>query len=275
VLNASATSVVTAEPFRSAASPEAFAQRFLLRQRKLKRAMLLVGVLLFIGGLTGFGIYAQRQKTLLRTGLHVTATVVAVSPYLGGSGLDPNTYDEHVNVEFANQSGKVVVAQLGIGESDPYRTGEPVQIVYNPSDPSQAVFSSGYTDIGSAGFWFFGSLALGFCLASFALRRLAMIRRAKHTLPHTSRSMTATSRLLPRGRFRRWAISLSDQTGPPVHFWSWNKVGCPLLKHGTDVTVFGNVKPRSVVIAVEPNHLVTVAGWIPRRWREPKRRPER
>jgi hypothetical protein len=248
------------------------ASRFIRRQRKIMGALLVAGVLLFIAGCTGFGIYGNRQQELLKTGTQTTATVTAVAPYIGGSPFNPTTYNEHIDVEFPTQTGRLGFANIGIGESDHYWPGEQVEIVYNPSNPSQAVFAHGYTDIGSAGFFFLVAIVLGFCLGVFAYGRRSMCRRAAWTLRTPARRMTATSRLLPRGRYQKWAITLASDTTPPVSFWSWTKIGCSLLREPTEVTVFGELKPRTVALVVDASQQVAVGGWIPRRWREPKSR---
>lgn len=257
------------------AGPVSAAGRLLRRQRTIMRWALAIGLALFIGGFTGFGIYGTRQQDLLRNGARTTAIVISMAPYTGGSPFNPSAYNEHINVEFNDQSGRHVVAPLGIGESDPYRIGESVGIAYNRRVPTEAVFAKGSTDIGSAGFWFFSALTIGLALVIFGAWRLYLCGRARHALTLPPRTGTVSSELLPRGRYQKWAISISADTSSPVRFWSWSKEGCSLLGEPTQMTVFGQLEPRSVVVAVEPKRLITVAGRIPRRWRDPKRRRRR
>lgn len=256
--------------------PLGAARELIRRQRRLMRFVLLIGVVLFAGGLTGFGIYGSRKEDLLKIGTHTTAIVVHVAPYGGGGPFGSNSLGRaHIDVRFPNKTGRLVIASLGIGDYTYYRLGQQLQIVYNPAKPTEAVFAHGYTDIGPMGFLFFAAIASGFALAVFGVRRLALWRRATHALREPPTRMTATSRFLSRSRFQTWAISLADDSGKAVRFWSATKQGCSLLEQPTPVVVFGAPEPRSVVIAVDAERLVAIGGRIPRRWREPRMKRQR
>jgi hypothetical protein len=231
------------------------------------RIDLLIGIVLFIAGFVGFGIDGNRQRHLLHTGRHATATVVRVAPY-GGTLASRNSFGRaHVDVQFSDEAGQLVIARLGIGDYAHYTLGQRVQIVYDPVNPSQAVFAHGYTDIGPVGFVFLAGIFIGFALAFFALRRLSMWRRAAKALQGSSTLMTATSRYLRTSRYQGWAIALEDGSGRKTQFWSATRSGCPLLQQPTPVIVFGRAEPRAVIVAVDPVGTTAVAGRIPRRWR--------
>jgi hypothetical protein len=236
------------------------------------RLVLVIGFALFVAGFAGFSVDGNHQQHLLQTGRHAMATVVGVASYSGGGLAGPNGLGQaHVEVQFPDEAGRLVIARLGIGDYTYYRVGQQVQIVYDPGDPSQAVFAHGYTDIGPLGFAFFAAIAIGLSMAVFGLLRLSLWRQAAKALRGPSARMTATSRYLRRSRFQTWAIALDDAAGQRAQFWSATGSGCSLLQQPTDVIVFGRPGPRAVIVAVEPERSTAIAGRVPRRWREPRR----
>jgi hypothetical protein len=132
--------------------PKRIGDLLVRRYRTQSRILLLVGLLLAAGGLAGFGIAGDHNRHLLRTGRHTSATVISVVPY-SGALIGPDAFNEHVDVQFADSTGRSTVARLGIGENDRYSVGQRVQIVYDPANPSRALFAHGSTDtIGFVGF---------------------------------------------------------------------------------------------------------------------------
>ena len=157
----------------------------------------LVGLALFFGGFTGFGVYGNRSDSLAAHGVHATAVVVGTALYGGRYRL--NQFDEHINVAFTTPQG-TERARLWIGEQDRFAVGQDVAIVYDANNPSRAQLAHG-ADLGPIGFPFFLAIVLGVCFVPVGISRFRVClsaRRALRTAPHRCQIPAPCSSWLPR-----------------------------------------------------------------------------
>jgi len=225
----------------------------------------LVGLVLFFGGFTGFGVYGSRSDSLAAHGVHATAVVVGTALYGGRYG--GNQFDEHINVAFSTPEG-IERARLWIGEQDRFAVGQDVAIVYDPKNPSHAQLAHG-ADLGPIGFPFFFAIVLGVCFAPVGVSRLRVClsaRRALRTEPH--RCQVATQ-VVPRGRTRRRVVFVGD-VRPLLTFWSLTRSGWIDRNDGlsAEAAVFGELRPGAVLVVVAEDGRGVAVG---RTWRNRRR----
>jgi hypothetical protein len=86
-----------------------------------------------------------------------------------------------------------------------------------------------------------------------------LYRRYRHAMQGQPRPMTATTILQRRGLARARWVSLEDDRGERVQFRSTNR-RWPLLPQPSPVTVFGDTRRGSAIIAVDAERQVANAG---------------
>jgi hypothetical protein len=233
------------------------ARGFLTRRLMVDIVLLAVGVLLLATGITGFTVLGSRSDQLARSGVLATATAVAVDNY-----HHRFQFDEHVDVIF-RVSGESVVASCYIGAGDQFAVGQPVPIVYDPTDPEHAQLA-GDPSLGPAAAPFLGFLVLGLVVIAAGGYGLWIRRGVGAALRDPDRAMTAA-------RFARRRMTLRGQ-GDPLDGLELRVRGQVRRFPGdadTAVRVFGRTDPRSVLVVVDPSNSAVAFGRIPREVADP------
>ena len=241
------------------------AAAFLARSRLRAWLLALGAVALTVLCFAGFGYFSDKQNAIGKNGTHATATVTNAVLYAGR--YSPNSFNEHIDVEFSYPGGFATGVRINIGETDRFRVGQQVEIVYDPANPHRAVLAHGYHDIGPVGFPLFFGLVIGITVLVLALRRVRLDRAGRRALLGGARTMDATGELVPSGRARRLAITLRGEDGSAAMLWAATRRGWSGLDGPVEATVFGSTAPGSVVVVVDPQRRVVTAGrvWKPHR----------
>jgi hypothetical protein len=153
------SSSVAAEPLDAEGiAARDLGNRFVARRRLRAWLAVVVGICLLVGGFAGFGYYGGRADALARHGTHTTARVTSAALY--GGRYSRNSFNEHIDVEFAYPGGQARGVRIYIGETDRFWVGEQVEEVYDPADPHRAELAHGQPDIGPIGLPLFFALVL-------------------------------------------------------------------------------------------------------------------
>jgi uncharacterized protein DUF3592 len=240
------------------------AEAFVARSRLRGWLFVLGGLVLAIGCLAGFGYFGDKQDAVGQNGVHATATVTSAALYGGPYG--PNSFSEHIDVEFSYPGGRATGVRIYIGENDRYRVGQQVEIVYDRAHPHRAVLAHGYRDIGPVGFPLFFGIVFGLVLVVVGVRDIRLARGARRALQGEARTMQASSELVPSGRARRLALTLRGGDGGSATLWSARRHGWSSFAHPVDATVFGSTAPGSATVVVDPARSVVTMGRV---WKPP------
>jgi Protein of unknown function (DUF3592) len=238
---------------------------FVARRRRHAWLFVIAGVALIVGCFAGFGYFGGKEDALVKNGTRTTATVTSAALY--GGRYSRNSFNEHIDVEFAYPGGVARGVRIYIGETDRFRVGQQVEIVYDPSNPHRAALAHGTHDIGPVGFPLFFGIVLGLCFVIIGARSLRLFRSARQALRQEGRTMEADSRLVDWGRARRLAISLRGESGEGATLWSTTKRGWSPLLQPVEATVFGSTAPGSVVVVTDPQRQAVTAGRV---WKAPR-----
>src|SRR5206468_3154624 len=93
--------------------------RFVARRRLRAWLFVLFGVALAAGCFAGFGYFGGNEDALAKNGTHTTATVTSAALY--GGRYSRNSFNEHIDVEFAYPGGVARGVRIYIGEDDHFR----------------------------------------------------------------------------------------------------------------------------------------------------------
>jgi hypothetical protein len=237
--------------------------RFVARRRVRAWLAVAAGICLLVSGFAGFGYYGGRADALARHGTHTTARVTSAALY--GGRYSRNSFNEHIDVEFAYPGGQARGVRIYIGETDRFWVGEQVEVVYDPANPHRAELAHGQPDIGPIGFPLFFALVLGLCLSILGIRNARLFHAAQKALRGGGRTMEASSELLG-SRTRRCAVLIRGEDGAGGTLWSATKRGWYPLLQPVEATVFGPATPGSVVVVVDPQRRAVTTGRI---WKLP------
>lgn len=241
------------------------AARFVARRRLYAWLFVFSGIALVAAGFAGFGYFGGKEDALVKNGTHTTATVTSAALY--GGRYSRNSFNEHIDVDFAYPGGEARDVRIYIGETDRFRVGQQVEIVYDPRNPHRAALAHGSHDIGPVGFPLFFGILLGVCFLIVGVRNVRLFRGARRALHDGGRTMQAESSFLPTGRRRRLAISVRGANGNGAMLWSASRRGWSPLLHPVEATVFGSTAAGSVVVVADPRRHAVTAGRV---WKAPR-----
>jgi hypothetical protein len=243
------------------------AAAYVARSRLRGWLFVVSGLVLTIGCFAGFGYFGDKQDAIGKHGVHATAMVTSAALYAGPYG--PNSFNEHIDVEFAYPGGRATGVRIYIGENDRYRVGQQVGIVYDPAHPHRAALAHGYRDIGPVGFPLFFGIVFGLIFVLVGVRGIRLAHHARRALQGEPRTMQASSELVSSGRTRRLALTLHGGEGDHASLWSARRHGWSSLAHPVDATVFGSTAPGSAAVVVDPARNAVTMGrvwkpvWLP------------
>ncbi len=234
------------------------ARRGLRCIRQRQAIVMLLGVALFVAGMTWFGHAGSRSKALADSGVHTVATVVDADLY----DADPRArfthrwFTEHVDVRFKTVTGQVVTARCYIGEDDMFAVGGPVDIVYDQAQPTTAQLAEA-PSLGPTGAPFFYLVMFGAIAFAMGFGRYRLASRGLRALSTQGRPLAAQAIVSLARTGWEQRIEATNGAGATNVLVARN-VGSSRLTCDVPTTLwlYGPCSRRQVVVVIGPSRAI-------------------